>query len=171
MAPIHRFHFSRFLKAVAVPMVLMLSTQFSWASDSSTVALRVLLGSAEPNQQAAPTDPANAANAANRSPRRTITVMRGESLDRAVRRALPGLPLHPDFLRQAFVRVNPQVFPKGAAHAMRTGTTLQVPTADELRFMLMSQYPETVALFQVVEAPPAAEQAPQPSKRHWVRFP
>ena len=168
MAQNNSFHFGRFLKAVTVPMALVLCTQLSWASDPSTAALRVLLGSAEPPQQAAPTD---AASAAHRSQRRTITVMRGETLDRAVRRALPGLPLHPDFLRQAFVSVNPQVFPKGATHAMRTGTTLQVPTADELRFMLLSQYPETVALFQVVEATPASEPAPQQSKRHWVRFP
>jgi Tfp pilus assembly protein FimV len=168
MAHTNSFHFSRFLKAVALPMVLLLSNPFSWASDPSTAALRVLLGSAEAAQ---PTTPTDALNATHRSPRRTLTVMRGETLDRAVRRALPGLPLHPDFLRQAFVTVNPQVFPKGSAHAMRAGTTLQVPTSDELRFMLMSQYPEAVALFQVVEATPAAEQAPQQSKRHWVRFP
>jgi Tfp pilus assembly protein FimV len=168
MAHTHHFHFSRFLKALAAPMALVLLTQFSWASDPSTAALRVLLGSADSAQQAEAT---TTGNAANRGERRTITLMRGETLDRAVRRALPGLPLHPDFLRQAFVTVNPQVFPKGAAHAMRSGTTLQVPTADELRFMLMSQYPETVALFQVVEATPSAEQSPQQSKRHWVRFP
>lgn len=168
MAQTHHFHFSRFLKSLAVPIGLVLCTQFGWASEPSTAALRVLLGSTEPAQHAAPTD---AVNAANRSQRRTITVMRGETLDRAVRRAVPGLPLHPDFLRQAFVSVNPQVFPKGAAHAMRAGTTLQVPTSDELRFMLMSQYPETVALFQMVEATPTAEPAPQQTKRHWVRFP
>jgi Tfp pilus assembly protein FimV len=168
MAHTHHFHFSRFLKAVAVPMALALCTQVGWAADPSAAALRVLLGSAEPTQQAEATA---AGNTANRGQRRNITVMRGETLDRAVRRAVPGLPLHPDFLRQAFVTVNPQVFPKGAAHAMRAGTTLQIPTADELRFMLMSQYPETVALFQVVEATPSAEQSPQQSKRHWVRFP
>ncbi len=168
MAQTHRFHFRRFLKAVALPMGLVLCTQLSWASEPSTAALRVLLGSTESAQQVTPTD---AVNAANRSQRRTITVMRGETLDRAVRRAVPGLPLHPDFLRQAFVSVNPQVFPKGAAHAMRAGTTLQVPTADELRFMLMRQYPETVALFQMLEATPTAEPAPQQTQRHWVRFP
>ena len=168
MAHTHHFHISRFLSAVAFPMALALGTQVGWASDPSTAALRVLLGSAEPTQQAAPS---SAVNTSNRGQRRTITVMRGETLDRAVRRALPGLPLHPDFLRQAFVTVNPQVFPKGAAHAMRTGTTLQVPTADELRFMLMRQHPETVALFQVVEATASAEPTSQQSKRHWVRFP
>jgi len=168
MAQTYNFHFSRFLKAVTVPMALVLCIQVGWAADTSAAALRVLLGSADPTQQASSTA---ATNAANSSQRRTIIVMRGETLDRAVRRALPGLPLHPDFLRQAFVSVNPQVFPKGAAHAMRTGTTLQVPTADDLRFMLMSQYPETVGLFQLVEATPSAEKDSQQAKRHWVRFP
>jgi Tfp pilus assembly protein FimV len=168
MAPTHPIHFSRLTTKVAASLTLLLCTQVGWASDPSTAALRVLLGSTETTQQAEPTA---AGTTANRGQRKTITVMRGETLDRAVRRALPGLPLHPDFLRQAFVTVNPQVFPKGAAHAMRTGTTLQVPTADELRFMLMSQHPETMALFQVVEATPSAEQAPQQSKRNWVRFP
>ena len=168
MAPTHPIHFSRLTTKVAVSLTLLLCTQVVWASDPSTAALRVLLGSAETTLQAAPP---SAADTSNRGQRRTITVMRGETLDRAVRRALPGLPLHPDFLRQAFVSVNPQVFPKGAAHAMRAGTTLQVPTADELRFMLMSQYPETVGLFQVVEATPTAEHSSQQSKRHWVRFP
>ena len=168
MAHTPPFHFRRFMKAVAVPMALVLSTQLGWAADPSAVALRALLGSAEPSQQA---EAPAAGHTAQRAQRRTLTVMRGETLDRAVRRAVPGLPLHPDFLRQAFVTVNPQVFPKGAAHAMRAGTTLQVPTADELRFMLMSQYPETVGLFQVVEATPSSEQSPPHSKRHWVRFP
>jgi Tfp pilus assembly protein FimV len=168
MAPTFRFQFSRFLRAVAIPMALVLCTQVGWAADASSAALSVLLGSAEPTQQAAPS---SAGNAVNRGQRRTITVMRGETLDRAVRRALPGWPLHPDFLRQAFVSVNPQVFPKGAAHAMRAGTSLQVPTVDDLRFMLMSQYPETVGLFQQVEATPSAEKDSQQSKRHWVRFP
>ncbi len=168
MAHTHHFHISRFLSAVAFPMALALGTQVGWASDPSTAALRVLLGSAESTQQAAPS---SAVNTSNRGQRRTITVMRGETLDRAVRRALPGLPLHPDFLRQAFVTVNPQVFPKGAAHAMRAGTNLQVPTADDLRFMLMSQYPETVGLFQLVEATPSVEKDSQQAKRHWVRFP
>lgn len=98
-------------------------------------------------------------------------MMRGETLDRAVRRALPGLPLDIDFLRQAFVTANPQVFPKGAAHALRAGTVLQIPSADELRFLLMSKYPETVNLFQMVETKPSVEPAHPQSKRHWVRFP
>jgi len=168
MSPTHKIHVNRLMTTVAVSLTVLLWTQVGWASDPSTAALRVLLGSAEPTQQAAPS---SAVNTANRGQRRTITVMRGETLDRAVRRALPSLPLHPDFLRQAFVTVNPQVFPKGAAHAMRAGTNLQVPTADELRFMLMSQYPETVGLFQLVEATPSAEKDSQQAKRHWVRFP
>lgn len=158
----------RLLTVTALPLALVLGPCASWAADPTSVALRVLLGSNDPSQPAAS---ASAPQLSDNAQRRTITVMRGESLDRLIRRAMPGMPLHPDFLRQAFVRVNPQVFPKGAPHAMRTGTTLQVPTPDELRFLLLSQHPEAVSLFQVVETTKAAEPEPGLPKRQWVRFP
>lgn len=168
MAHSNSFYFSHFLKTSTAALAVVLCLDTSWAADPSAAALRVLLGTGETAQVGASTAESNAAQ---RTQRRSITVMRGETLDRAVRRAVPGLPLDLDFLRQAFVTVNPQVFPKGAAHAMRAGTVLQVPTADELRFLLMSKYPEAVHLFQMVETKPSVEQDPPQTKRHWVRFP
>lgn len=159
---------TRLLKVTALPVAVVLGHSASWGSDTSSAALRVLLGSTETSQQ---TSSPAALHATDGSQRRTITVMRGESLDRVIRRALPGIPLHPDFLRQAFVRVNPEVFPKGAVHAMRTGTTLQVPTTHELRFLLMSHHPETVNLFQLVETTKASDPEPNHVRRQWVRFP
>lgn len=159
---------SKLLKITVLPVAMALCHSASWASDSSTAALRVLLGANETSLQATST---TAAQVTDNTQRKTITVMRGESLDRVIRRAMPGMPLHPDFLRQAFVRVNPQVFPKGAAHAMRTGTPLQVPTPDELRFMLLSQHPESAHLFQLPESAKASEPEPAQARRHWVRYP
>lgn len=159
---------THFLKVAALPMAMALCHNASWASDASAAALRVLLGTTVVSQPA--TTP-SAPNVADNPQRRTISVMRGESLDRVIRRAMPGMPLHPDFLRQAFVAVNPQVFPKGAAHAMRTGTNLQVPTSDELRYLLMSQHPETASLFQVVETSKASDPDPVHARRQWVRYP
>lgn len=156
------------LKITVLPVAIALCHIATWASDSSTAALRVLLGANDTSLQAPST---TATQVTDNTPRKTITVMRGESLDRVIRRAMPGMPLHPDFLRQAFVRVNPQVFPKGAAHAMRTGTSLQVPTADELRYMLLSQHPESAHLFQLPESAKASEPEPAQARRHWVRYP
>lgn len=158
----------RLIVLTALPLAMLLAPGTGWAADTPAAALRVLLGASDPSQPAAAP---SAAPHSDPAQRRTITVMRGETLDRAIRRALPNLPLHPDFLRQAFVRVNPQVFPKGAPHNLRTGTPLQVPTADELRYMLVSQYPETVSLFQLVEAAKTAEPEPAQARRHWVRYP
>lgn len=168
MAFFKKFNLNQFLKTSTGCLVTSLCLSVSWAADPSTAALRVLLGTSESSQMGASAPDSNASQSIQR---RTISVLRGETLDRAIRRAAPGLPLHPDFLRQAFVAVNPQVFPKGAPHNLRAGTTLQVPTATELRFMLVSQYPESVNLFQIPDATSTADQGPQQAKRHWVRFP
>ncbi len=159
---------TRLLKIALLPLAMALGHHACWASEASAAALRVLLGTTIVSQ---PATPPSAPSAADSPTRRTISVLRGESLDRLIRRAMPGMPLHPDFLRQAFVIANPQVFPKGAPHAMRTGTTLQVPTTDELRMLLMSQYPETASLFQVVETTKASDPEPVHARRQWVRYP
>jgi len=101
-----------------------------------------------------------------------VTVQRGETLDRVIRRTLPDVPLHPDFLRKAFVSLNPQVFPSGSPHQMRSGVQLKVPSMSALRQMMLSQHPGAMPLFQAAE--PQAEQktAPDPNdQRRWVRFP
>ena len=166
--------------AAGVLLALSLNTQAADNSSASAAALKVLLGPAGDFQQmgnAPPTGTLQAmaaksgqASAATPAGRATVTVQRGETLDRLIRRALPGMPLHPDFLRQAFVQVNPQVFPRGAAHAMRSGTTLLVPNADDLRQMLALQHPEFMALWARSE--PAAQVENEPiDKRRWVRYP
>lgn len=157
------------LKLTALPLALALWPSASWASDAANAALQVLLGARDTSQPSS--SPSHSLT--GKTQHKTITVMRGESLDRVIRRAMPGMPLHPDFLRQAFVRLNPQVFPQGKPHALRTGTTLQIPTAEELRFLLVSQHPETASLFQQAETPSASEQEPTPAqtRRQWVRYP
>jgi Tfp pilus assembly protein FimV len=104
----------------------------------------------------------------------TVTVQRGETLDRLIRRALPDVPLHPDFLRKAFVSLNPQVFPSGLPNQMRSGATLQVPSMDNLRQMMLSQHPGTAALLHGNKVQGPEGSAPQQDprdQRHWVRFP
>ena len=100
----------------------------------------------------------------------SITVQSGESIDAVLRRALPGLPLKEDFLRQALAQANPRIFPRGKTYPVRPGTVLVVPTHAQLRQMILQQSPAAAALFEA----PAATQAEAPKgqeKRHWVRFP
>jgi len=104
----------------------------------------------------------------------TVTVQRGETLDRVIRRALPDAPLHPDFLRKAFISLNPKVFPSGSPHQMRTGTILQVPSMATLRQMLLTQHPTAAALLQSSDSPTgerAAHDQDSKDQRRWVRFP
>jgi Tfp pilus assembly protein FimV len=101
-----------------------------------------------------------------------VTVQRGETLDRVIRRSLPGVPLHPDFLRQAFVKHNPQAFPSGRPHLVRAGAVLQVPSMADLRALMLAQHPQTAGLLQM---PEMTEHGPNghaaSDKRRWVRFP
>lgn len=98
----------------------------------------------------------------------SVTVQRGETLDRLIRRTLPHVPLQIDFLRQAFVRLNPQAFPTGSVHLMRAGSTLHVPSMAALRQMMVQQNPQAAALFEPDSNAPGPHSAEQ---RRWVRFP
>jgi Tfp pilus assembly protein FimV len=102
----------------------------------------------------------------------TVTVQRGETLDRLIRRTLPDVPLHPDFLRKAFVSLNPQVFPSGSPNQMRAGATLRVPSLPALRQMMLTQYPGTAPLLQGAPAQTEHKAAIDPNdQRRWVRYP
>lgn len=171
----------------------------AWSADTATaLALKALLGPQAAFQQSGglPPTPAHSAGApalagasampsapaalssASAMVGSTVTVQRGETLDRVIRRALPDVPLHPDFLRKAFVSLNPQVFPTGSPNQMRAGASLQVPSMAALRQMMLSQHPGSASLFQGVdahnEAPhstgPNSPSHPSGSPR-WVRFP
>jgi hypothetical protein len=102
----------------------------------------------------------------------TVTVQRGETLDRLIRRTLPDVPLHPDFLRKAFVSLNPQVFPSGSPNRMLAGASVQVPSMAALRQMMLSQHPSSAALLQGGDARANHAGSIDPSdQRSWVRFP
>lgn len=161
----------------------------AWSADTaSALALKALLGPQAAFQQSGglPPTPAHSAggaaqaSAAGMTPERgalaavgsTVTVQRGETLDRLIRRTLPDVPLHPDFLRKAFVSLNPQVFPSGSPNQMRAGATVQVPSMAALRQMMLSQHPGSAALLQGGAGPAGHAGAIDPSdQRRWVRFP
>lgn len=102
----------------------------------------------------------------------SITVQKGESIDAVIRRGLPGLPLKEDFMRQALARANPSIFPKGQTYPVRPGTVLVLPSHEELRRLLVAQYPNAEALFQKTPSEGSSgDTATGLEKRRWVRFP
>ena len=159
----------------------------AWSAESAgALALKALLGPQAAFQQMGglpPTpahsagDPAQASppaltSAASAMAGSMVTVQRGETLDRVIRRALPDVPLHPDVLRKAFVSLNPQVFPSGSPHQMRSGAQLKVPSMPALRQMVLSQHPGAAALFHGAEEQAPQKAAPDPNdQRRWVRYP
>ena len=143
-------------------------------SAAAAAALKVLLGSVVPAQASGGVMPTASNTNTNTMAvpalqGQTVTVQRGETLDRVIRRALPNLPLHPDFLRKAFVSLNPQAFPTGSPHLMRSGSTLQVPSMAALRQMMVQQNPATAAMFEPLQN--ASGPSSPSEKRRWVRFP
>lgn len=168
----------------ALALTLVLASNAASAAESSAAAasaLKVLLGPAAVMQASAsgrvmaegldrvlPT-PASAGVAMSASGQGArVTVQRGETLDRVIRRTLPHVPLQIDFLRKAFVSLNPQAFPTGSVHLMRAGSTLQVPSMAALRQMVVQQNPQSAAFFEPETPAPGAYNA---DKRRWVRFP
>lgn len=151
-------------------------------SASAASALKTLLGTAGPIEAlgASPLNaaaPSMIAMSSGQDPAplhestHAVTVQRGETLDRVIKRTLPGLPLHQDFLRKAFVSLNPQAFPSGSPNFLRAGSTLQVPNTAMLRQMLISQHPSAAALFQNEASTSGNGISSASDKRHWVRFP
>lgn len=107
-------------------------------------------------------------------PTTVITVQKGESIDAVLRRGLPGLPLSPEFMRQALAQANPRIFPKGSTYPVKPGTLLQLPTPEALGQLMLAQYPQSATLFSRPPPPPQAAEpdaSTGPDKRRWVRFP
>lgn len=98
-----------------------------------------------------------------------VTTLRGENLDRVIRRSLPNLPFKDDFLRKAFVQLNPDVLGKNQARAMPTGTVLVVPSPQDLAALLSEHYPALGHTSATVQEDGSG--ATSPSKRRWVQYP
>ncbi|PUE41798.1 hypothetical protein B9Z50_09055 [Limnohabitans sp. Bal53] len=165
----------------------------AWSADTAAaLALKALLGPQAAFQQSGGLPPTPAHSAGSHYPAgasaigaastglssasgmvgSTVTVQRGETLDRLIRRTLPGVPLHPDFLRKAFVSLNPRVFPSGSPNRMLAGASMQVPSMAALRQMMLSQHPSSAALLQGGDARANHAGSVDPSdQRSWVRFP
>lgn len=167
------------------------AAQAADVSAAAAAALKVLslpLPDVRPSGESGPNNPANPKGMAVQSvnspaatasgvmpsmPTTVITVQKGESIDAVLRRGLPGLPLSPEFMRQALAKANPRIFPKGSTYPVKPGTLLQLPTPEALGQLMLAQYPQSAALFTRPTPPQAAEPETStgPDKRRWVRFP
>jgi hypothetical protein len=115
--------------------------------------------------------PAPASEAVPTTPTRpAVAVLRGETLDRVIRRTLPGQPFKDEFLRKAFVQLNPGTLDNRPTRILPAGTRLNVPTPHDLLALLGQEYP-VLYKAQANAAPEDAPVASSGSKRRWVQYP
>ncbi len=156
-------------------VVALFSASMAQAAETSAAAASALKVLSTPlNDANTATSPSGAGFAPinGTHPAASITVQKGESIDAAIRRGLPGLVLNEELLRQALAKANPRIFPKGRTYPVRPGTVLMLPSHEALRQQILLQYPQTAALFQAGnEQEESAQATAGPDKRRWVRFP
>lgn len=123
-----------------------------------------------------------------------------ESLDSVIRKTMPDSPFSIEVMREAFARANPQLLADQKNLRLKSGTTLKLPGADELRQVVLGEpaaapkpatnlhaeapvlaptmhaadternLPLTVPRQAAALAEPEPE-APADDKRRWVRYP
>lgn len=154
----------------SVSLSLMLAVG-AHAADSSAAlgALKILT--------AAPTEAA--AEAPRPAARQSLTLQRSETLDSLIHRQFAGTPFKDEVLRRALAQLNPKTVPSPANNLLKRGSTLVLPTTEDLRQTLLQHYPATAELVRVrveleTEESPAGQAAGKANgadKRRWVRFP
>ena len=153
--------------------VMALITLPAHAADTSAAAAAALKVLTSPPPAPAPESAAAGSGSAPSGGRAVYVVKGSQTLDVAIQRALPNLPLKEAFLRQVFASLNPKALTSGATNVvLRSGTSLQVPTMDDLRFHLAQASPELMGLSgrKTASVDAGDDDAPDLKKR-WPRFP
>lgn len=121
--------------------------------------------------------PASEAPASTAAKRETFTVQRSETVDGLIHRRWAGWPFKDEVFRHALADLNPGTVPNAANNLLKRGSTLQLPTAEDLRRTVQQHYPAAAELVRIrveVETEEAARPAHGSSgsdKRRWVRYP
>lgn len=155
-------------------LVLLLAAHAQAADNSATAAaaLKVLTQAGHEASAATP----------HAQERQTLTLQRSETLDMLVRRHYAGWPLKDEVLRRALADLNPKVIPNAANNLIKRGSTLLLPTTEDLRRTLLQYYPAMGELVRVKVEHEWMENASRTAqtgsgggggvdKRRWVRFP
>lgn len=169
-------HWSRPLALLAASLTTCALLALSWVGQAQAQgvsilandALKALLGDQVDMPAAAANDAAGnvavmAGAVANDGSRTSYRVQRGETLDRIIRKTMPGSVLSMSVLRKAFAALNPHAFPRGTPHIILANAVLQVPTIDDLRAMANGQ--------PMTAANDTSGGYTGTDQRKWVRFP
>ena len=112
--------------------------------------------------------------------RESLVLQRSETLDALIRRHYAGWPFKDEVFRRALADLNPGAVPNAANNLIKRGSTLMMPTAEDLRRTVQQHYPKAADLVRIrveVETEELAARSGNPSgppgadRRRWVRFP
>lgn len=156
---------TRLLQAclLAWPLSLMAPAQATDSAAASAAIARLLA------QPLPGSDAQTQAHPPESGTKNTIKVLRGENLDRVIRRAWPNQPFKDEFVRKAFVQLNADALGKNPARVLPAGTVLNVPGPQDLMTQLADQYPALAK--STAHAHDDTASAPASPKRRWVQFP
>lgn len=152
---------------LCVGLVVSVSAAAADTSAAAAAALKVLTSPAPTAEAAGPAS-------ADAGTRPVYVVKGSQTLDVAIQRALPSLPLKESFLRQVFASLNPKALPSGATNVvLRSGTSLQVPTMEDLRNFMAQASPELMgrAGRKGASKDSGDEESSADLKKRWPRFP
>ena len=161
----------------ATPTAPEVKEQIILNNPANLQALKTLLGPDVPPAQAPQQPPKSegAAPAVRKSSsesaagRMTVQVRPGETLDRILARTLGSAPVAAAVVRQAVVEMNPSAFVGGSPHRLISGSTLTLPSPQELS--ALSQGTVQAASRMNPEPTKTVEASAAEDRRNWVRYP
>jgi Tfp pilus assembly protein FimV len=106
--------------------------------------------------------------------RRTEPLQPNETLDGLIKRTWPGLPSKEIWVRKTFVELNPKAFVQGNPNLLQPGSTMTLPSQEDLRASFAKTHPAIAALFEHGDKHDAEASKMEPNKStpsRWVRFP
>ena len=112
--------------------------------------------------------------------RESHLVQKSETLDMFIRRQYAGWPFKEEVFRRTLADLNPSVLPNAANSLLKRGSTLVLPTTEDLRRSVQQHYPKGAELVRIRVEVETEEMTSRnghlsgpagPDKRRWVRFP
>ena len=103
----------------------------------------------------------------------SVTVLKGEQLGHVIRRTMGKQPFKEEFLRKAFIQLNPQLQSKQSLRGLKPGTSVLLPTPEDLLALLAQDHPgfEKATSAASVQQAQTTQTSSAAARRHWVRFP
>lgn len=159
----------RCASGLALLLAFGLYTLPATAADSAAASAAVAKLLSLPTESGSPTPERREAV----SPRASVIVLKGEHLGHVIRRTMAKQPFKEEFLRKAFIQLNPQLPAQQPLRSLKPGTSLLAPNSEDLLALLAQDNPgfEKAASAASGQQAQTTQTSSAAARRHWVRFP